>query len=230
MPLMQWLDRARFVSIIRFNHSYLNSSRLMAANMKTNYKSLPIKQSGFALFLVLIMMIVIAFLVVATMQSTSMDSRTSANDSDHQFALQNAQLGIMAAEELISGWPAVITSEGARKKFSCNCTDGLCAANDIQPSEANSKLATVENCSSLPEVWKRQNVFTDTENDPSIQSSLSETRDGKKYRYVIEYLGPDKTAGAGIYLFRITAKGWGSNESTTSLVEENIQAALYEKY
>lgn len=202
----------------------------MVVNMKTNYKSLPIKQSGFALFLVLIMMIVIAFLVVATMQSTSMDSRTSANDSDHQFALQNAQLGILAAENLISGWPASITSESNRKKFSCNCKNGLCAANEIQPLKANSKLATVENCSSLPEVWKRQDVFTDSKDDPSIQSSSSETEDGKKYRYVIEYLGPDESTGAGIYLFRITAKGWGRNKSTTSIVEENIQAALYEKY
>ncbi|NUE66876.1 PilX N-terminal domain-containing pilus assembly protein [Snodgrassella sp. ESL0253] len=196
--------------------------------MKTNYKTKPIKQSGFALFLVLIMMIVIAFLVVATMQSTSMDSRTSANDSDHQFALQNAQLGIVAAEDLISTWPA----EGVQKIFTCNCKDGLCAAANIQPSKANSKLATVQECSSSiksgeVEVWKRGNVFTDANNDPSIKSPHDS--DGKKYRYVIEYLGPDKAAGVGVYLFRITSKGWGLNESTTSIVEENIQAALYEK-
>ncbi|PIT55610.1 pilus assembly PilX family protein [Snodgrassella alvi] len=194
--------------------------------MKTNYKSLPDKQCGFALFLVLIMMIVIAFLVIATMQSTSMDTRTSANDSDHQFALQNAQLGIVAAENLISSWPATIKSSSDRKVFACDCKDGLCAAN--KPFISESKLATVENCGTLKEVWKRDNVFTNTNNDPSIQSSQSEARDGKQYRYVIEYLGPDKAAGVGIYLFRITSKGWGRNESTTSIVEENIQAALYD--
>ncbi|PIT16414.1 pilus assembly PilX family protein [Snodgrassella alvi] len=197
--------------------------------MKTNYKTLPGKQSGFALFLVLIMMIVIAFLVVATMQSTSMDTRTSANDSDHQFALENAQLGIIAAEDLISSWPAALGINGDKKVFTCNCKDGLCAANNIQPSIANSKLATVENCGTpLKEVWKRDNVFTNTNNDPSIKSSQSEARDGKQYRYVIEYLGPDKAAGVGIYLFRITSKGWGRNQSTNSIVEENVQAALYD--
>ena len=59
----------------------------MTTNMKPNFKA-PMNQSGFALFLVLIMMIVIAFLVVATIQSTSMDTRTSANDSD-QYTTSN---------------------------------------------------------------------------------------------------------------------------------------------
>jgi type IV pilus assembly protein PilX len=202
----------------------------MASDMKINYKSIPVRQSGFALFLVLIMMIVIAFLVVATMQSTSMDTRTSANDSDHQFALQNAQLGIVAAENLISSWPANIKSSSDRKVFSCNCKDGLCAANNIQPSIANSKLAIVENCgaSQLPEVWKRDKVFTNVKGDPSIPSSSGDAKNDMKYRYVIEYLGPDTDAGVGIYLFRITSKGWGRNDSTTSMVEENVQAALYD--
>ncbi|PIT23627.1 hypothetical protein BGI37_11885 [Snodgrassella alvi] len=195
--------------------------------MKINHKSRPVRQSGFALFLVLIMMIVIAFLVVATMQSTSMDTRTSANDSDHQFALQNAQLGIVAAEDLISSWPAAIGAGGNRKVFTCNCQNGLCAANNIRPSIANSKLATVESCSNLQEVWKRGNVLTNAGDDPSIPSP-PDASDDMKYRYVIEYLGPDKDAGVGIYLFRITSKGWGRNGSTTSIVEENVQAALYD--
>ena len=54
-------------------------------------KKIYTKQSGFSLYMVLIIMIVIAFLVVATMHGTSTNSRTSANDSDYQFALQNAQ-------------------------------------------------------------------------------------------------------------------------------------------
>lgn len=207
----------------------------MTTNMKPNFKA-PMNQSGFALFLVLIMMIVIAFLVVATIQSTSMDTRTSANDSDHQFALQNAQTGIIAAEEFIGSWPAA----KQKKHFTCNCTNGLCAAKNILPAIADSKLATVENCgSSLPEVWKRDHVFDDTDKDPSIVSSSNTTiqpgtssdtnnNNKVKFRYVIEYLGPDTAAGTGIYLFRITSKGWGLNASTTSIVEENVQAALYD--
>lgn len=207
----------------------------MTSDMKIDYRSLQTRQSGFALFLVLIMMIVIAFLVVATMQSTSMDTRTSANDSDHQLALQNAQIGLKAAEDRISKWPGLKTQQ----IFSCDCKDGLCAANGIDAAAVLSVLAAVEkNCGELPDVWKRTNVFSNIDGkdnkDPSTKVQPDNTTPSSpqiqdvKSRYVIEYLGPDKNAGVGIYLFRITAKGWGKNDSTTSIVEETIQASLYD--
>ena len=191
--------------------------------MKIKNKTLQFRQSGFALFLVLVMMVVIAFLVVITMQSTSMDTRTSANDSDHQLALQNAQLGLADAESKISKWPA---SKKA-KEFTCGCKEGLCAAKGIDPAKVKSVIAEVkESCSNLDDVWKRSNVFTDSNDDPSFKNpeNLAKT---VKYRYVIEYLGPDDNAGVGYYIFRITAKGWGENASTSSIIEETVQAALY---
>lgn len=181
-------------------------------------KKIYTKQSGFSLYLVLIIMIVIAFLVVATMHGTSVNSRTSANDSDYQYSLQNAGNGLIAAQNKISTWP----SKNKAVLFRCNCEGGLCAAKDVDPAKANAKLATVENCdkSQLKEVWKRQNVFSDSTNDPSIS--------GGKYRYVIEYLGPDNDGTPGVYIFRVTSKGWGENKRTTSIVEETIQANLHE--
>lgn len=206
----------------------------MTSDMKIDYRSLQTRQSGFALFLVLIIMIVIAFLVVATMQSTSMDTRTSANDSDHQLALQNAQIGLKAAEDRISQWP------GLKKQqfFSCDCKDGLCAANGIDADKKSVLAAVEKNCGELPAVWKRTNVFLNidgkenkdpsTKVEPDNTTSSSVQNNEIKSRYVIEYLGPDSNAGKGIYLFRITAKGWGKNDSTTSIVEETIQASLYD--
>lgn len=192
--------------------------------MKIKNKTLQSSQSGFALFLVLIMMIVIAFLVVVTMQSTSMDTRTSANDSDHQLAFQNAQLGLADAEKKIREWPGLKTTQ----KFNCDCKAGLCAAKGIDPTKVKSKIAEVESCTDLKDVWKRSNVFTDIKgSDPSFK--YPDNPDKKaEYRYVIEYLGPDTKAGVGYYIFRITAKGWGQNASTSSIIEETIQAALYD--
>lgn len=200
--------------------------------MKFKNKTLQSRQSGFALFLVLVMMIVIAFLVVVTMQSTSMDTRTSANDSDHQLAFQNAQLGLADAEKKIREWPSLKTTQ----EFKCNCKEGLCAAKGIDPAKVKSKIATVESCTDLKDVWKRSEVFTDSKKDPSIKNTVNSgnTASGTvqdsatKYRYVIEYLGPDTGAGVGYYIFRITAKGWGQNASTSSIIEETIQAALYD--
>ena len=191
--------------------------------MKIKNKTLQFRQSGFALFLVLVMMVVIAFLVVITMQSTSMDTRTSANDSDHQLAFQNAQLGLAEAEKKISEWPA---SKKA-KEFKCSCKEGLCAAKGIDPAKVKSVIAEVEkSCSDLDDVWKRSNVFTDSTDDPSFRYPVDSKEDVKS-RYVIEYLGPDDNAGVGYYIFRITAKGWGENASTSSIIEETVQAALY---
>ena len=182
-------------------------------------KKIYTKQSGFSLYMVLIIMIVIAFLVVATMHGTSTNSRTSANDSDYQFALQNAQKGLKAAQENIGTWP----SQGTTFSFGCKCENGLCAAKDVDPSKANTKLAIVVACdqSLLKEVWKRNNVFSNSAGDPSISDS------GGDYRYVIEYLGPDNAGTPDVYIFRITSKGWGKNKRTTSIVEETVQATLY---
>lgn len=182
-------------------------------------KKIYTKQSGFSLYMVLIIMIVIAFLVVATMHGTSTNSRTSANDSDYQFALENAQKGLKAAQENISTW----TSKNTTFSFECDCKGGLCAAKDVDPSKANTTLAKVEPCdqSQLKEVWKRDNVFSNDGGDPSISGSSGD------YRYVIEYLGPDNAGTAGVYIFRITSKGWGKNKQTTSIVEETVQASLY---
>lgn len=182
-------------------------------------KKIYTKQSGFSLYMVLIIMIVIAFLVVATMHGTSTNSRTSANDSDYQFALQNAQKGLKAAQENIGTWP----SQGTTFSFGCKCENGLCAAKDVDPSKANTTLAEVNVCdkSLLKEVWKRDKVFSNDVDDPSISGT------GGDYRYVIEYLGPDNAGTANVYIFRITSKGWGKNKRTTSIVEETVQATLY---
>ncbi len=179
------------------------------------------RQSGFSLYMVLIIMVVIAFLVVATMQSTSMNTRTATNDSDYQLALQNAQVGLKAAQDKISA----LASSNSTAQFTCKCTNGLCAAKGVKPADADSRLAKVEdNCSNLKEVWKRENVFSDSNEDPSIKSP----NDNPKYRYVIEYLGPNSENTPGVYIFRVTAKGWGRNQRTTSVIEETLQANLNE--
>lgn len=192
--------------------------------MKYSQLNMHTKQLGFSLYMVLIIMVVIAFMVVATMQGTSMNSRTAANDSDYQIAFHNAQAGLKAAQEKISTWPALDDAV----KFSCNCSNGLCAAKGVEAESASTRLAKVESCannnSDLKEVWKRENVFSDTSKDPSIKSEVT----GQKYRYVIEYLGPNAESTPGVYIFRVTAKGWGKNQHTTSLIEETLQANLYE--
>lgn len=189
------------------------------------------KQSGFSLYLVLIILVVIAFLVVATMQSTSVSTRTATNDSDYQFALQNAQMGLNAAREKMKVWPTL----GTRIKFTCDCKEGLCATQAVLHKQRFDgshirKLVESVDCSDeetkklIRPVWMRKPNFSETNLDPSILYN----KDGHKYRYVIEYLGRDGLNSPGVYIFRVTSMGWGKNSRTTSLVEETIQANFYE--
>lgn len=213
-------------------------------------------QLGFTLYFVLIIMLVIAFLVVAAMQSTSMNLRTTANDSDYQIALQNAESGLKAAQDYIRTWPLLDRAKGEKLTFNCKCDKGLCAAKNVEThvNYNETTLISIENCGSdrnadLKNVWERDEIFSDSDNDPSINSTNSNI----KYRYVIEYLGlnyrsngtsggsGDTASGTGdeidpttialgqtaTYIFRVTAKGWGHNERTTALIEETLQVNAF---
>ena len=61
------------------------------------------KPQGFALFVVLVMMIVIAFLVVAAVQSYNTEMRISSNDSDRKTAMQLAEAALRAGEAKVAG-------------------------------------------------------------------------------------------------------------------------------
>ena len=52
------------------------------------------EQGGFALFIVLIMMIVIAFLVVAATQSYNTEMRIGSNDADRKMAMATAEAAL----------------------------------------------------------------------------------------------------------------------------------------
>ena len=60
------------------------------------------KPQGFALFVVLVMMIVIAFLVVAAVQSYNTEMRISSNDSDRKMAMQLAESALRQGEAQIA--------------------------------------------------------------------------------------------------------------------------------
>ena len=58
-------------------------------------------QKGFALFIVLMIMIVIALLVVTATQSYNTEQRISTNDADHKFATTLAEAALREGEDYI---------------------------------------------------------------------------------------------------------------------------------
>jgi len=74
-------------------------------------------QKGFALFIVLMIMIVIALLVVTAI---------STNDADHKFATTLAEAALREGENYI------YTIEEGTQIFNDQCSKGLCRANALR--------------------------------------------------------------------------------------------------
>lgn len=170
--------------------------------------------------MVLIVMIVIAFLVISTMQSTTMDAHTSANDSDRQLAMQNAQSGLRNAEDDIRSWGEDNDNEDKIFKFDCKCTDHRCAAKGLEEKNMGTKRfeLSCNDTKNLEEVWRRKN-----DTGEYLLSTPINSQNAQNYDYAIEYLGKNSD---NKFLFRITAKGWGENPSSTGMVQEVVEATM----
>ena len=178
--------------------------------------SLPYRQKGFALFIVLMVMIVVAFLVVIAAQSYNTEQRISANDSDRKLALS------LAEAALRDGELHVLDLEEKEVTFSENCTDGLCTAPDIRTTTGpNEKFGniTVEGNPKV-EAWKRfcpnnsANLFIDQgkEYGKGVEGV------SKMPRYIIEYLGVENSRN----IYRVTAKAWGKNSNTVVILQSYV--------
>ena len=76
-------------------------------------------QKGFALFIVLMIMIVIALLVVTATQSYNTEQRISTNDADHKFATTLAEAALREGEDYI------YSIEEGKQIFNDPCSKGL---------------------------------------------------------------------------------------------------------
>ncbi len=91
-------------------------------------------QRGFALFIVLMVMIVVAFLVVTAAQSYNTEQRISANESDRKLALSLAEAALREGEFQVLDLEYTADS---KVTFSENCENGLCTAVNVRTNDAN---------------------------------------------------------------------------------------------
>ncbi len=81
-----------------------------------------LKQKGYTLFIVLIMMLVIAIVVIASMQSTNTEMRISSNEADRKFALSLAEQALRSGESRIL---EVGNAEFDKQAASNSCSNGI---------------------------------------------------------------------------------------------------------
>ncbi|HFA8644583.1 TPA: pilus assembly protein [Neisseria gonorrhoeae] len=181
-------------------------------------------QRGSALFIVLMVMIVVAFLVVTAAQSYNTEQRISANESDRKLALSLAEAALREGEFQVLDLEYTADS---KVTFSENCENGLCTAVNVRTNDANEE--TFDNIvvkgKSTVEAVKRPCPAKSGKNSAGlcIDNKGMEYNKGvagvsKMPRYIIEYLGVKN----GQNVYRVTAKAWGKNANTVVVLQSYV--------
>ena len=181
------------------------------------------EQGGFALFIVLIMMIVIAFLVVAATQSYNTEMRIGSNDADRKMAMATAEAALRQGEGDIS------TLEDPT--FASNCADGLCAPaastapspNPIKDTPQGTITVTIAGKDSAIVAWERQCGTTPASCLENSGRTFAVPSAAKAPRYIIEFI--NHTAATNTSIYRVTARAWGKNANTVVTVQSYVQAS-----
>ncbi|HFC3791833.1 TPA: PilX N-terminal domain-containing pilus assembly protein [Neisseria gonorrhoeae] len=183
-------------------------------------------QRGFALFIVLMVMIVVAFLVVTAAQSYNTEQRISANESDRKLALSLAEAALREGEFQVLDLEYAADS---KVTFSENCENGLCTAVNVRTNNNNGSEEAFGNIvvkgNPAVEAVKRSCPAKSGKNSTGlcIDNKGMEYKKGtgsvsKMPRYIIEYLGVKN----GQNVYRVTAKAWGKNANTVVVLQSYV--------
>ncbi|ENV9588469.1 TPA: pilus assembly protein [Neisseria gonorrhoeae] len=181
-------------------------------------------QRGSALFIVLMVMIVVAFLVVTAAQSYNTEQRISANESDRKLALSLAEAALREGEFQVLDLEYTADS---KVTFSENCENGLCTAVNVRTNDANEETFDNIVVKGKPtvEAVKRPCPAKSGKNstDLCIDNQGVEYKKGtenvsKMPRYIIEYLGEKNNQN----IYRVTAKAWGKNANTVVVLQSYV--------
>lgn len=178
-------------------------------------------QRGFALFIVLMVMIVVAFLVVTAAQSYNTEQRISANESDRKLALSLAEAALREGELQVLD---LEYDTDSKVTFSENCEKGLCTAVNVRTNNTGNEEA-FDNIvvQGKPTVEAVKRSCTAKSTGLCIDKKGMEYKKGKGSvskppRYIIEYLGVKN----GENVYRVTAKAWGKNANTVVVLQSYV--------
>ncbi|HFC3926686.1 TPA: PilX N-terminal domain-containing pilus assembly protein [Neisseria gonorrhoeae] len=181
-------------------------------------------QRGSALFIVLMVMIVVAFLVVTAAQSYNTEQRISANESDRKLALSLAEAALREGEFQVLDLEYTADS---KVTFSENCEKGLCTAVNVRTNNANEVsfgnivvqgTPTVEAVKRSCPAKSGKNSTGLCIDNQGVEYNKGAAGVSKMPRYIIEYLGVKN----GQNVYRVTAKAWGKNANTVVVLQSYV--------
>ncbi|ENX3822678.1 PilX N-terminal domain-containing pilus assembly protein [Neisseria gonorrhoeae] len=181
-------------------------------------------QRGSALFIVLMVMIVVAFLVVTAAQSYNTEQRISANESDRKLALSLAEAALREGEFQVLDLEYTADS---KVTFSENCEKGLCTAVNVRTNNANEEsfgnivvqgTPTVEAVKRSCPAKSGKNSTGLCIDNQGVEYKKGTASVSKMPCYIIEYLGVKN----GQNVYRVTAKAWGKNANTVVVLQSYV--------
>ncbi|HFC0155423.1 TPA: pilus assembly protein [Neisseria gonorrhoeae] len=181
-------------------------------------------QRGSALFIVLMVMIVVAFLVVTAAQSYNTEQRISANESDRKLALSLAEAALREGEFQVLDLEYTADS---KVTFSENCEKGLCTAVNVRTDNTNEEsfgnivvqgTPTVEAVKRSCPAKSGKNSTGLCIDNQGVEYKKGTASVSKMPRYIIEYLGVKN----GQNVYRVTAKAWGKNANTVVVLQSYV--------
>ena len=191
-------------------------------------------QKGFSLFFVMILMLVIAFIVIMTSQSSLTEMRSSTNEADRKFALSLAENGLREGEFAIK---AAFDAKPTATTFTADCKNGWCLPAKDSYSSNQSHEPFKFDTAAAPDIpaWERCAANTSqqasscggkTVLDAGCDASArcKKSNDGKTY-YIVEYLGSrmDNVKAQQIDNFRVTSRARGNNDDTVVTLQSYVE-------
>lgn len=170
-------------------------------------------------------MLVIAFLVIASTQSTNTEMRISSNDADRKYALSLAETALRTGENQLG-------SLAQNTLFTTTCDNGLCvpAGGVAQPGLGGERFqvavnqrvgnCTATDCNTI--AWERTDGGNNILDGGSKSIEVAASDAAQKPRYIIEYLNKDSDDR---YFFRVTARAWGKNDNTVVTIQSYVEAS-----
>ena len=191
-------------------------------------------QKGFSLFFVMILMLVIAFIVIMTSQSSLTEMRSSTNEADRKFALSLAENGLREGEFAIK---AAFDAKPTATTFTADCKNGWCLPAKDSYSSSQSHEPFKFDATAAPDIpaWERCAANTSQQASSCVGKTVldagcdtsarcKKSNDGKTY-YIVEYLGSrmDNVKAQQIDNFRITSRARGNNDDTVVTLQSYVE-------
>ena len=191
-------------------------------------------QKGFSLFFVMILMLVIAFIVIMTSQSSLTEMRSSTNEADRKFALSLAENGLREGEFAIK---AAFDAKPTATTFTADCKNGWCLPAKDSYSSTQSNEPFKFDTAAAPDIpaWERCAANTSQQASSCVGKTVldagcdtsarcKKSNNGKTY-YIVEYLGSrmDNVKAQQIDNFRVTSRARGNNDDTVVTLQSYVE-------